>query len=255
MKRFTRLADWRAYRSSLKLPLGFVPTMGALHPGHLSLLKRSIADNAYTVASIYVNPTQFNKAEDLNTYPRTLEQDLAMLEEAGVDAVLLPTYEELYPDAFRFQVTETELSKRLCGAHRPGHFNGVLSVVLKLLNLISPKRAYFGEKDYQQLLLIRGMTTAFHLPVEIIGCAIVREHDGLAMSSRNLRLNKEQRENAANLYRCISSAKDSTSARAALEQAGFVVDYVDDYFEGGVRQRLAAASLGDVRLIDNVPLK
>ncbi len=255
MKQFTRLSDWRAWRASLTLPLGFVPTMGALHAGHLSLLQRSMADNAYTVASIYVNPTQFNKTEDLNTYPRTLTQDLAMLEKAGVDAVLLPTYEELYPDGFRYQVTETELSKRFCGAHRPGHFTGVLSVVLKLLNLVAPGRAYFGEKDYQQLLLIRGMAAAFHLPVEIVGCATMREADGLAMSSRNLRLNKEQRKIAAGLYGAINTAKDTVSARAALEHAGFVVDYVEDYTENGVGRRLAAVSLGDVRLIDNVGLK
>ncbi len=254
MKQFSRLADWRSYRASLNLPLGFVATMGALHAGHLSLLQHSLVDNPYTAASIYVNPTQFNKAEDLNAYPRTLEHDLAMLEDAGVDAVLLPTYEELYPDAFRFQLTETELSRRFCGAHRSGHFTGVLSVVLKLLNLVAPSRAYFGEKDYQQLLLIRGMAAAFHLPVEIIGCATLRESDGLAMSSRNLRLNKQQREQAAELYHCISAAKDSASARLALEQAGFMVDYVEDYLEESVGRRLAAASLGDVRLIDNVPL-
>jgi len=254
MKQFKSLADWRACRASLNLPLGFVPTMGALHAGHLSLLQHSTAENAYTVASIYVNPTQFNKPEDLNTYPRTLEQDLALLESAGVDAVLMPTYDQLYPDGFRFQVTETELSKRFCGAHRPGHFTGVLSVVLKLLNLVAPSRAYFGEKDYQQLLLIRGMAAAFHLPVDIIGCTTMRESDGLAMSSRNVRLNKQQRKQAAELYRCISTARDSATARAALEQAGFVVDYVEDYIEGEVGRRLAAASLGDVRLIDNVPL-
>jgi len=254
MKQFRCLADWRTYRTSLNLPLGFVPTMGALHEGHLSLLQQSISDNAHTVASIYVNPTQFNKPEDLDTYPRTMEQDLEMLQGAGVDAVLLPSYEELYPDAFRFQVTETELSKRFCGAHRPGHFTGVLSVVLKLLNLTAPSRAYFGEKDYQQLQLIRGMAAAFHLPVEIVGCPTMRESDGLAMSSRNLRLNSEQRKLAPELYRSISAAKDSASAIAAMERAGFVVDYVEDFTQGGVTRRLAAASLGDVRLIDNVPL-
>lgn len=254
MKQFSRLADWRSYRASLNLPIGFVATMGALHAGHLSLLQHSLVDNPHTVASIFVNPTQFNRTADLDTYPRPLEQDLAMLEDAGVDAVLLPAYEELYPDAFRFQVIETELSQRFCGAHRAGHFSGVLSVVLKLLNLVAPTRAYFGEKDYQQLQLIRGMAEAFHLPVDIIGCATLRESDGLAMSSRNVRLNKQQRKQAAELYRCISTARDSATARAALEQAGFVVDYVEDYIEGEVGRRLAAASLGDVRLIDNVPL-
>lgn len=248
MKQFSSLADWRAFRANLNLPIGFVPTMGALHRGHLSLLQHSLADNLYTVASIYVNPTQFNNSQDLDKYPRTTEQDLAMLEDAGVDAVILPSYEELYPDAFHYQVLETELSSRFCGAHRPGHFSGVLTVVLKLLNRVAPGRAYFGEKDYQQLLLIRGMAEAFHLPVEIIGCPTVRESDGLALSSRNLRLSKKQRQLAPELYRIISTAKNSEDASKALQQLGFKVDYVEEY----AGRRLAAATLGDIRLIDNV---
>jgi len=254
MKQFTSLADWRAFRANFNLPLGFVPTMGALHRGHLSLLQHSLADNSYTVASIYVNPTQFNNAQDLRNYPCTLEQDFALLEDAGVDAVLLPSYEELYPDLFHYQVMETELSSRFCGSHRPGHFTGVLTVVLKLLNLVAPTRAYFGEKDFQQLQLIHGMVEAFHLPVHIVGCATVREPDGLAMSSRNLRLSKKQRQLAPELHRIISTAKDSNAARESLQQAGFVVDYVEDYLGDFGGRRLAAATLGDVRLIDNVAL-
>lgn len=251
MKKFESMPAWRAWRAQFNGPVGFVPTMGALHRGHLSLIQHSLADNPVSVVSIYINPTQFNNADDLEKYPRPLEQDLAMLQDAGVDAVILPGYEQLYPDDFRYQVVESELSQRFCGAHRPGHFTGMLSVVMKLLNLVSPSRAYFGEKDYQQLLLVRGMVEAFQMPVEIIGCPIVRESDGLALSSRNARLSKKQRAVAPELYRCISTAKDNESATAALQKAGFVVDYVEEF----AGRRLAAASLGDVRLIDNVALE
>ncbi|HKX54749.1 MAG TPA: pantoate--beta-alanine ligase, partial [Xanthomonadales bacterium] len=151
MQVFDSLQGWRAWRSGITASVGFVPTMGALHRGHLALLQRSLAENPVTVASIYVNPTQFNNADDLKKYPRSDEQDLAMLQDAGVDAVLMPGYAELYPDGYRYRLVESELSQRFCGAHRPGHFDGVLSVVLKLLNIVAPDRAYFGEKDYQQL--------------------------------------------------------------------------------------------------------
>jgi pantoate--beta-alanine ligase len=252
MKVLDSLQDWRAWRSGISGPVGFVPTMGALHRGHLSLIQHSLADNPVTVASIYVNPTQFNNPDDLEKYPRTGQQDLEMLQDTGVDAVWFPHYEELYPDAYRYRLVENELSRRFCGAHRPGHFDGVLTVVLKLLNIVAPDRAYFGEKDYQQLSLIRGMVDAFLLPVEIIGCTTVRESDGLAMSSRNMRLDPEQRKLAPELYRILSSAPDCASATAELTAAGFQVDYVEDLADSKGTRRLAAASLGDVRLIDNV---
>jgi pantoate--beta-alanine ligase len=254
MKVLESLQDWRAWRSTCGGSIGFVPTMGALHRGHLSLLQHSLADNPVTVASIYVNPTQFNNPDDLNRYPRTTGQDLALLRDAGIAAVFMPHYAELYPDQYRYRVTESELSSRFCGAHRPGHFDGVLSVVLKLFNIVAPDRAYFGEKDYQQLTLIRGMVEAFMLPVQVIGCPTVRESDGLAMSSRNLRLSPQQRRLAPELYRVISTARDSASAATALGQAGFRVDYVEDFADSAGLRRLAAASLGDVRLIDNVAL-
>lgn len=254
MQVFESLDAWRAWRAGSAGPVGFVPTMGALHLGHLSLLQRSLADNPVTVASIYVNPTQFNNPEDLEKYPRSDQQDLEMLRDAGVDAVLMPRYEALYPDGYRYKVIESELSQRFCGAHRPGHFDGVLTVVLKLLNIVAPHRAYFGEKDYQQLSLVRGMAEAFLLPVEIIGCPTVRESDGLAMSSRNLRLSSSQRKVAPELHRILRTARDTAAARQALEAAGFTVDYVEDVQEGSGIRRLAAASLGEVRLIDNVHL-
>ena len=255
MRVFDSIAGWRAWRAGCAGPVGFVPTMGALHRGHLALVQRSLADNPVTVASIYVNPTQFNNPDDLANYPRSDQQDLEMLRDAGVDAVLMPRYEALYPDGYRYKVIESELSHRYCGEHRPGHFDGVLTVVLKLLNIVAPGRAYFGEKDYQQLSLIRGMVQAFMLPVEIIGCPTVRENDGLALSSRNLRLNAEQRKLAPQLYRILSSAADCAEAAAALAAAGFRVDYVQDLTDGHGTRRLAAASLGPVRLIDNVPIE
>jgi pantoate--beta-alanine ligase len=248
MKVFDSMAAWRSWREGTRAPVGFVPTMGALHAGHLSLFQASHLDNPVTVASIYVNPTQFDNAADLETYPSTLEQDIQMLCDAGVDALILPGYPDLYPDDFRYKVSESELSKRFCGAHRPGHFDGVLTVVMKLLNLVSPHKAYFGEKDFQQLQLIRGMVKAFLMPVEIIGCPVVRDSDGLALSSRNQRLDTQQRALAPVLHQTISKAVDARTVILELQGAGFEVDYVEDY-DG---QRLAAASLGDVRLIDNV---
>lgn len=255
MKILNTLAEWNDYRGSLNHgagadTLGFVPTMGALHAGHLSLVGRSQQENSRTVVSIFVNPAQFNQAADLATYPRQDEQDLALLRQQEVDAVLMPTYQEMYPDDYRYRVSENELSQRFCGAHRPGHFDGVLTVVMKLLNIVRPHNAYFGEKDFQQLQLIRGMVAAFFLSVEIRSCPVVREADGLAMSSRNQRLDAAQRQKAALLYRALRHGSSPQQVRDELEQAGFAIDYVQD-FDG---HRLAAASLGATRLIDNVPI-
>jgi len=254
MKVFTSVAAWNVYREEVAGlqdgSLGLVPTMGALHDGHLSLVARSKQDNAVTVASIFVNPTQFNQAEDLENYPRTADADLAKLEETGVDAVFMPDYNGLYPDGYTYRVCESAFSQWLCGAHRPGHFDGVLTVVAKLFNIVRPNRAYFGEKDYQQLQLIRGMVAALFLPVEIVACPTVREPDGLAMSSRNRRLGAWHRAQAPGLYRSLRMAASADSARERLQQLGFEVDYVEDW-KG---RRLAAVNLGGVRLIDNVPI-
>lgn len=253
MKVFESLAafrDWRASAAVARPNVGFVATMGALHAGHVALVRRSVAENEQTVASIFVNPTQFDRADDLAKYPRQHEADLALLEAERVDAVLLPQAEELYPDNYRYRVSESEVSKRLCGAYRPGHFDGVLTIVMKLLNIVRPARAYFGEKDYQQLQLIRGMVDAFFMDTVIVPCPTVREHDGLALSSRNQRLDAGERALAPSLSRVLRESPDPTSARAELERLGFDVDYVEDW-DG---RRLAAAHLGSVRLIDNVPL-
>ena len=230
--------------------LGFVPTMGALHEGHLSLVRRSRTENDLTLVSLFVNPTQFDDPTDLAKYPRTLEADLATLETEGTDFVFLPRESDVYPDRYRYRVTETDLSKVMEGAYRPGHFDGVLTVVLKLLQIASAERAYFGEKDWQQLTLVRGMVEAFFVPTTIVGCATVREADGLAVSSRNRRLVPEDRARAPRFYDTLSSAPTADAAARELRASGFTADYVQDR-DG---RRLGAVRLGDVRLIDNVPL-
>jgi pantoate--beta-alanine ligase len=251
---FDRVAAWRERRAvdaRAGVSLGFVPTMGALHDGHLSLVRRSRDENHRTLVSIFVNPTQFDEPADLARYPRALSDDVALLRAEGADFVLAPDASELYADGFRFRVSECEESRIMEGAHRPGHFDGVLTVVLKLLNIAAADRAYFGEKDWQQLSLVRGMAGAFFLPTEIVGCATVREPDGLAASSRNRRLDAVDREKAAQLPRALATASSAGEAARALSAAGFVVDYVEDH---GTR-RLGAVRLGGVRLIDNVPLE
>jgi len=251
MKSFADLNRWQTHRDRLQgQSIGFVPTMGALHDGHLSLVKRAREENDAVVVSLFVNPTQFDRKDDLDNYPADANSDRQLLENAGVDALLLPDADSLYPDGYAYRVSENSFSRQLCGAHRPGHFDGVLTVVMKLLNLVRPHKAYFGEKDYQQLRLIQGMVKAFFLPVEIIGCPIVREADGLAMSSRNQHLNRQQRQQAAALYRILSQAPDAASARSQLAETFDGVDYVQDL----PGRRLAAVHLGSVRLIDNVPL-
>ena len=228
--------------------LGFVPTLGALHKGHLSLVHRSVKDNDFTVVSIFLNPTQFNNQADFRVYPRTFESDKFLLEEAGVDVLLYPDYDQIYPDDYQYKVMESEFSKQLCGRHRPEHFDGVLTVVLKLLSLVQAHCAYFGEKDYQQYLLVKGMAQAFFLNTEIIPCPTVREVDGLACSSRNSLLTSKSRQRAPIFYSLLKSELDRDSIVLELEAVGFKVDYVK---EVGHR-RYGAVYLGDVRLIDNV---
>jgi pantoate--beta-alanine ligase len=249
---FERVAAWqdeRARQRRAGATLGVVPTMGALHEGHLSLVRRSRAENDRTLVTIFVNPTQFDDPADLARYPRTAAEDLAMLTAEGVDFVLRPREADLYPDGFRYRVTESDLSRVLEGAHRPGHFDGVLTVVLKLLQIASADRAYFGEKDWQQLALVQGMARAFFVPTAIVPCAIVREPDGLAMSSRNRQLTPVEREQAPAFHRILIGAASADEAARALRAAGFEVDYVAER-DG---RRLGAVRLGRVRLIDNVP--
>jgi pantoate--beta-alanine ligase len=253
VKVFDDLGEWRRERDEharAGRSLGFVPTMGALHGGHLSLVHRSRSENDRTLVSIFVNPTQFNDPSDLAKYPRDLDRDLALLRAEGVDAILLPTESQLYPDGYTYRIVEREQADLLEGAFRPGHFEGVLTVVMKLLQIAAANRAYFGEKDWQQVSLIQGMADAFFLPTAIIACPTVREPSGLAMSSRNARLSKADAEKAATFYGVLSTTPTAAAARDRLQKAGFVVDYVEDH--NG--RRLAAVRLGGVRLIDNVPV-
>jgi pantoate--beta-alanine ligase len=209
MQVVTSLSELRQARAALPGPLGFVPTMGYLHEGHLSLVRAARAGCASVAASIFVNPTQFGPTEDLAKYPRDLERDLRLLEAAGVDLVWTPTKEEMYPPNFQTWVTVDAITTRLEGEIRPGHFRGVTTVVAKLFNGMQPQRAYFGQKDAQQALVIRRMAQDLAFPVEIIVCPIVREPDGLAMSSRNVYLNPAERQAARVLSRALNAAREA----------------------------------------------
>jgi pantoate--beta-alanine ligase len=187
--------------------IGFVPTMGYLHEGHLSLVRQSVKDNDLTVVSIFVNPIQFGPGEDFERYPRDIERDKRLLEKEGVDYLFFPTNEEIYPSGFKTFVEVAELGKKLCGKSRPGHFRGVTTVVLKLFNIVQPDKAYFGQKDAQQAIIIKKMVKDLNLDVEIVVMPIVREEDGLAMSSRNVYLNEEERKNATVLYKSLKEAE------------------------------------------------
>lgn len=251
MKIFSSLKEWRAFRRTdffADKKIGLVTTMGNLHAGHQSLLERSIRENAVTVLTLFINPTQFNNLDDLKNYPRTLDNDLDLAKKIGVDFVLTPTFEELYPDDYRYKVTELIESKLLCGKSRPGHFDGVLTVVLKLLQCVKADYAYFGEKDFQQLQLISGMVEAFFLDTKIIPCETVRDENGLAMSSRNHLLSKEAYQLALNFPKLLRSKKNISEIISALTELGIKVDYVEDH--GG--RRFGAVYIGNVRLIDNI---
>lgn len=228
--------------------IGFVPTMGALHRGHIELIKKSKFENDVTVVSIYINPTQFNNKEDLANYPAPIESDLKLLENSQVDFLFLPNYQDLYPDDFTMKVKETELSLTYCGNFRPGHFTGMLTVVLKLLNIVSPSTAYFGLKDYQQFALIKKMKEALFLDCEISGVETVRESTGLALSSRNERLSESDKIFAAHIYRVLKSEISIDDKRKELTGLGFEVEYLEPLAD----RLLIAAWYKGVRLIDNV---
>lgn len=256
--------------------LGLVPTMGYLHEGHLSLVRRCRTENTSTVVSIFVNPTQFGPQEDLAKYPRDLERDLCLLEAEDVDLVFAPEPEEMYAPASSTWVEETALSRGLCGASRPGHFRGVCTVVLKLFNLVQPDRAYFGQKDFQQVQVIRRMVRDLDVPVEIVSCPIVREPDGLAMSSRNVYLSETQRGSALRLSQALERVRlcfDQGERRAdrllgdvrafLLEDPAVAVEYAElrdamtlepvEAADAPVVLALAAR-IGNTRLIDNAVL-
>ncbi|KTD79264.1 pantoate--beta-alanine ligase [Legionella waltersii] len=250
MQVFHHLKEWILFRKTLssESTLGFAPTMGNLHLGHASLFVASQKENAYTVSSLFVNPTQFNNPNDFTHYPRTLDADLEIMQKHGVDFCILPNQEEIYADGYNYQVQEHKLCQLMEGKHRPGHFNGVLTIVMKLLNLTRPTTAYFGEKDYQQFLLIQGMAKALFMNMDIKCCPTIREPSGLAFSSRNNRLDPQQKslaEDFAQLFH--QQTKSCEQIAKELESKGISVDYIEEH-DG---RRFAAVYIGEIRLIDN----
>ncbi|MGN0067354.1 MAG: pantoate--beta-alanine ligase [Bacteroides sp.] len=257
--------------------VGLVPTMGALHAGHASLVKRSVAENDVTVVSDFVNPTQFNDLNDLAKYPRTLDADCRLLEACGVSFVFAPSVEEIYPEPDTRQFSFAPLDTVMEGIYRPGHFNGVCQIVSKLFDIVKPDRAYFGEKDFQQLAIIREMVKQMHFPLQIVGCPIVREADGLALSSRNARLSEEQRAQALKISQTLFASRDYAATHSVDETKQFVEEAIRqapglelEYFElvdGNTLQSIASwddtayavgcitVYCGEVRLIDNIKYK
>lgn len=250
---YTSIDKWLTLRKTLlskKQNIGFVPTMGNLHKGHESLLHKAKAENTISVLSVFVNPTQFNDKNDFIKYPKTLSDDFALAEEIGIDYVIQPNYNDLYADSYRYKVTESKLSAFMEGKYRQGHFDGVLTIVMKLLMLVRPTKAYFGEKDFQQLQLVSDMTKSFFIDTEIVACPTIRDQNGLALSSRNNRLTSQQYKTAIQFPKLLASAKPLKEIVHSLQNLSFVVDYIEE-FQG---RRYGAVKLGDVRLIDNVPI-
>lgn len=251
MKIIRSVEEFKKIRNELgSMSVGFVPTMGGLHKGHLSLIKRAIAENDVSVVSVYLNPTQFNDKKDLETYPANFGDDCKLLEGAGVDYLFAPTYPVMYPDDYAYMLTEKRFSKELCGAKRPGHFDGVLTVVMKLFNIVRPTRAYFGEKDFQQYKLLDGMVKAFFMDIQLVPCPIVREDNGLAISSRNRKLSQAGLALAPKFHEILAAGGSEAEIAAKLEAAGFKVDYVTKKDD----RLYAAVFLEEVRLIDNVAI-
>ncbi|MFA6870750.1 MAG: pantoate--beta-alanine ligase [Bacteroidaceae bacterium] len=257
--------------------IGLVPTMGALHRGHASLVEQSVANNAVTVVSVFVNPTQFNDKNDLLKYPRTLDVDCKLLDSLGVTFVFAPSVEEMYPQPDTRSFSFTPLDEVMEGLARPGHFNGVAQVVSKLFDIVAPTRAYFGEKDFQQLAIIKEMVKQLHYDLEIVGCPIIREADGLAMSSRNARLSSKQRNDALQISKILFESVNYSKNHSVLETEQYVCSAIGlanglelDYFQIVDAQSLqqvteweqASAIIGcitvycgEVRLIDNIKYK
>ena len=257
--------------------IGLVPTMGYFHEGHLSLMRKSVEENDITIVSLFVNPIQFGPSEDFDIYPRDLERDQKLASREGVDIMFCPTEKDMYPEDFKTSVDVEKITEKLCGASRPGHFRGVLTVVSKLFNIILPHRAYFGEKDAQQLIVIKQMVRDLNFPIQVVPCPIQREEDGLAVSSRNVNLTSKEREVAPTLYKALTKAKeeiekgekDAGKIKNLIEEEInkeplFELEYVEivdrteleevSTIEGKILIALAAR-LGEVRLIDNVSLE
>ena len=271
------IAEIRALRQKLSGTVGFVPTMGYLHEGHLALVKQAKRENSTVIVSIYVNPTQFGPREDFGAYPRDLNRDLELLRKGGTDIVFVPSDEEMYPPEFSSWVDVEKVTERLEGASRPGHFRGVATVVAKLFNIVQPSRAYFGQKDAQQVVVIKRMVADLNIGVEVVVVPTVRESDGLAMSSRNVYLNPQERQAATILFQALTLArqlrkggeKDAEKTRRQMKtliqkEPLAQIDYVsiadaETLEELNLLDRPAVASLavriGKTRLIDNLPLE
>lgn len=254
--------------------IGFVPTMGALHAGHISLVRHARQQNDITVVSLFVNPTQFNNKEDLVRYPRTIDTDLPLLEKEGCDFVFIPNEKEMYPEPDLRIFSFGNLDKVMEGKFRPGHFNGVAQIVTKLFDTVTPDRAYFGQKDFQQLALIRKLASDCRYPVEIVACPIVREADGLAMSSRNTRLSPEERQHAPLIFKTLMKAQETGTSVSPESLKKAVIDTINkdpflqvEYFEivddktlqpvkswdsPGTKIGCIAVHAGKIRLIDNI---
>lgn len=281
MKQFSTVRDTREYLESKQFSgktIGFVPTMGALHEGHLTLIRQSKAENDLTVCSIFVNPIQFNNPDDLDKYPRTLASDVKLLTTEGCDVLFSPDAAEMYPEGepALIDLELGMLDKLMEGRFRPGHFRGVAIVVKKLFDIVGPTRAYFGKKDFQQLAVIRHMVNTLNLPYEIVPCETVRESDGLAMSSRNMRLTIAERGIAPSIFQVLRKVRDKTGKVPVRELKEWAVKKIQEqpvmrveYFEIADRETLmpleswdhrikavalTAVYLGDVRLIDNIEL-
>ncbi len=271
------LQDFLTLQRNANASIGFVPTMGALHAGHISLVEAALADNDIVVCSIFVNPTQFNNQGDLDNYPRTLGEDIRKLKSAGCHAVFVPAVEEMYPEPDTRKFDFGNLENVMEGEFRPGHFNGVGQVVSKLFDIVKPHKAYFGQKDFQQLAVIRKLAKLINSPVEVVGCPTMREEGGLAMSSRNLRLSPQERQDALLLFNALKKARQMADKRqspdAIRQEVQSIFDASDkvrlEYFEIADSETLQpiadwknakestaciAAWLNDVRLIDNMTL-
>ncbi|QHG92494.1 pantoate--beta-alanine ligase [Coxiella endosymbiont of Amblyomma sculptum] len=245
------ISNWLLIRETLKkeISLGFVPTMGSLHVGHESLLRKSNQENKCTILSLFVNPTQFDDHDDFKNYPRSIDKDIDVASSCNVDYIFTPSYNEIYPDGFSYKIVHTtpQYQEEL---FRIGHFEGVLTIVMKLLLLIKPTRSYFGAKDYQQLQLIKGLVKSFFLDTTIVECETVRDEFGLPLSSRNSRLSKEQMQLARRFSKIFHSPFSCDQIKEALIQEGIDIDYIEDHKE----RRFAAVRIGGIRLIDNIPL-
>ena len=278
MKTFSKVSDLKKELATLdSAGIGFVPTMGALHAGHRSLVEKARRECKTVVVSVFVNPTQFNDKNDLRNYPRTPEADAAILEAAGADYVLMPSVEEIYPEPDTREFDFGQVDKVMEGATRPGHFNGVAQVVSRLFSIVEPKKAYFGEKDFQQIAVIKAMVEQLGLDVEIVECPIIRDVDGLALSSRNTLLTAEYRAAAPHIYEVISQCAAKSKELTPAELTKWVVEQVEAdgllkviYFQAVDATSLQqvtswddspriqgciAVQAGEIRLIDNIKIK